>query len=277
MVFTPSRKAPNTLPSSLPAPVVGHIGRQSATGKLWSTLQEVCDLLQIPADPTVADEICRFQHVQFKAGQRIYTIGQSFENLYIVTAGFLKTVVVDDGGNEQILSFPMKGDLFGVDGIHLTCYASEAVALSDCGLIVVPFKKLTAMGRTHANLETSMYGVMSRELMREHSMVSMLGSLSAEARVARFLVFLSERFADMGYSCKEFNLRMTRQDIGSYLGMTLETVSRTLSAFDNIGLIAVDQRTIVINDLHALKTIRRLPPSHGRAKKGSGRAAMPSL
>ena len=84
--------------------------------------------------------------------------------------------------------------------------------------------------------------------------------------MARFLVFLSERFAEMGYSGTQFNLRMTRQEIGNYLGLTLETVSRTFSAFNTIGLISVDQRAIVVQDLQSLRTLRRLPPSRVRAK-----------
>ncbi len=242
-------------------------------GKLWSNLKELCDLLRIPAATAIADEEFLFQHVQFKTGQRIHTIGQPFDTLYIVHSGFLKTVLIDEFGNEQVLSFPMKGDLFGVDGIHTRRYASEAVALSNCDLILLPFKKFTALGRAHVELEHAMYSVMSRELVREQSMVSMLGALSAEARVARFLVSLSERFADMGYSSKLFNLRMTRHEIGSYLGLTLETVSRTLSAFNEIGLITVDQRSIGIKDVEALKTLRRLPPSSSRAKQVAAKKA----
>lgn len=242
-------------------------------GKLWSNLKELCDLLRIPAATSVTDEEFLFQHVQFKTGQRIHTIGQPFDTLYIVHSGFLKTVLIDEFGNEQVLSFPMKGDLFGVDGIHTKRYASEAVALSNCDLILLPFKKFTALGRAHVELEHAMYSVMSRELVREQAMVSMLGALSAEARVARFLVSLSERFAEMGYSSKLFNLRMTRHEIGSYLGLTLETVSRTLSAFNEIGLISVDQRSIAIKDADALKTLRRLPPSSSRAKQGAAKKA----
>lgn len=236
-------------------------------GKLWSNLKELCDLLRIPAAPSINDEEFLFQHVQFKTGQRIHTIGQTFDTLYIVHSGFLKTVLIDEFGNEQVLSFPMKGDLFGVDGIHTRRYASEAVALSNCDLILLPFKKFTALGRAHIELEHAMYSVMSRELVREQAMVSMLGALSAEARVARFLVSLSERFAEMGYSSKLFNLRMTRHEIGSYLGLTLETVSRTLSAFNEIGFITVDQRSIGIKDIDALRTLRRLPPSSSRSKQ----------
>lgn len=236
-------------------------------GKLWSNLKELCEVLRIPHVAAHTDEELLFQHVQFKTGQRIHTIGQPFDTLYIVHSGFLKTVLIDEFGNEQVLSFPMKGDLFGVDGIHTKRYASEAVALSNCDLILLPFKKLTALGRVHPEFEHAMYSVMSRELVREQAMVSMLGALSAEARVARFLVSLSERYAEMGYSPKLFNLRMTRHEIGSYLGLTLETVSRTLSAFNEIGLITVDQRSIGIKDADALKTLRRLPPSSSRAKQ----------
>lgn len=241
-------------------------------GKLWSNLKELCDLLRIPATSCAGDEEFLFQHVQFKTGQRVHTIGQPFDTLYIVHSGFLKTVLIDEFGNEQVLNFPMKGDLFGVDGIHTKRYASEAVALSNCDLILLPFKKFAALGKTHVELEHAMYSVMSRELVREQAMVSMLGALSAEARVARFLVSLSERFAEMGYSSKLFNLRMTRHEIGSYLGLTLETVSRTLSAFNEIGLITVDQRAIGIKDVDALKTLRRLPPSSSRAKQAAKKA-----
>lgn len=242
-------------------------------GKLWSNLKELCELLRIPSAVSVNDEEFLFQHVQFKTGQRIHTIGQPFDTLYVVHSGFLKTVLIDEFGNEQVLNFPMKGDMFGVDGIHTKRYASEAVALSNCDLILLPFKKFTSLGRVHAELEHAMYSVMSRELVREQAMVSMLGALSAEARVARFLVSLSERFAEMGYSSKLFNLRMTRHEIGSYLGLTLETVSRTLSAFNEIGLISVDQRSIAIKDLDALKTLRRLPPSSSRAKQAAAKKA----
>lgn len=238
--------------------------------KLWSNLKEVCDLVRIPA--TVTNDDFHFQHVQFKAGQRIHTIGQPFDMLYIVYSGFLKTVMIDEFGNEQVLAFPMKGDMFGIDGIHHRHYTTETVALTNCDVVLVPFRTFVSLGRTYPELESAIYAVVSRELLREQAMISHLGSLSAEARVARFLVFLSERFTEMGYSGKHFNLRMTRHEIGNYLGLTLETVSRTLSAFNAIGLISVDQRVIQIHDLHTLKTMRRLTPAHVRAKVEAARA-----
>lgn len=251
--------------SATPGRMIGMPGQRH--GKLWSSLKDVCDLLRIPACNASVGEEAQFQHVQFKSGQRIHTIGQSFDMLYIVYSGFLKSVIIDESGNEQVLGFPMKGDLFGMDGIHGKQYSTETVALSNCEIILVPFKTFLQLGRMQPELETAIYGVMSRELVREQSLIGTLGSLSAEARVARFLVSLSDRFTAMGYSGKQFNLRMTRQEIGNYLGLTLETVSRTLSAFNAIGLISVDQRAIVLHDIQALKTLRRLPPSRVRAKQ----------
>lgn len=262
-----------TIPAGVSAPTpMGQLH-----GKLWSSLEEVCELLRIPASLNNGGEDLQFQHVQFKPGQRIHTIGQPFDMLYIVFSGFLKTVMIDELGNEQVLSFPMKGDMFGIDGIHSKQYTSETVALSSCDVILVPFKTFATLGRTHGDLETSIYSVMSRELVREQAMISSLASLSAEARLARFLVFLSQRFSEMGYSGKQFNLRMTRQEIGNYLGLTLETVSRTFSALNAIGLISVDQRAIVIHDLNALKTLRRLPASHARARQASAKASAQPL
>jgi CRP/FNR family transcriptional regulator len=235
-------------------------------GNLWSNLRQVCELLSI-ASPNFADEDeVLFQHVRFKAGQRIHRIGQNFDTLFLVNSGFLKTLHIDEYGNEQVLSFPMRGDLLGIDGIHKNHHASEAVALSECDVILIPYKIFAALGRHHAELELALFSVMSRELVREQSMISMLSALSAEAKVARFLTNLGDRFSQLGYSGRSFNLRMTRQEIGSYLGLTLETVSRTLSALNELGWITVEQREINLLDVPALKSLRRLPPSKSRSK-----------
>ncbi len=235
-------------------------------GSLWSNLRQVCDLLTIPAPVTADEEDTLFQHVRYKAGHRIHRIGQAFDTLYIVNSGFVKTIHIDEFGNEQVLSFPMKGDILGIDGIHKQHHASEAIALTDCDMILVPYKTFAALGRIHVELEQAMFSVMSREIVREQMMISMLSALSAEAKVARFLTNLGERFSQMGYSGRSFNLRMTRQEIGSYLGLTLETVSRTLSALNELGMISVEQREINLLDTAALKTLRRLPPAKAKIK-----------
>ncbi len=264
--FTTSTSSLPSVASKTAFPAISNEAGWRCHGNLWSNLREVCELLRIPTPAASADEEVLFQHVRFKAGQRVHTIGQDFDTLYIVNSGFLKTVLLDEYGNEQVLSFPMKGDLLGIDGIHNQHHASEAVALSDCDIILLPYKTFSSLGRTYAELEQAMFSVMSRELVREQIMIGMLSALSAEAKVARFLTTLGERFSSLGYSGKSFNLRMTRHEIGSYLGLTLETVSRTLSAFNEMGLISVDQRQIALNDVPALKTLRRLPPAKARIK-----------
>ena len=229
-------------------------GRQ-CHGRLWSSLKEICDLLHVPSAHLCGDEELLFQHVQFKSGQRIHTIGQAFEALYLVHSGFLKTVLIDESGGEQVLHFPMKGDLLGVDGIHAQHYASEVEALSECNLILLPFKKLMALGKTHPELENTIYDVLSQELVREQGMAGMLSAMGAEARVARFLLTMASRFEYMGYSGKLFNLRMTRHEIGSYLGLTLETVSRLFSRLQQEGIVRVQGREVTLLDPGALRQL----------------------
>ncbi len=217
----------------------------------WCTLPEICSLLSIPNID--AKSTLRFQRRRIKAGQWLFGSGEKFSSVFIVYSGFLKTLLVDEVGNEQILGFPMKGDLLGIDGLHNGHYASQAVALTDCDLVVVPFHELTPSGNEQVLLENCLYRAMGRELAREHAVMGLLGTLNAEARVARFLVSLSDRFAANGY------LRMTRQEIGSYLGLTLETVSRSLSALDDAELIEINQRAVEIKDLSFLRSLQKIP------------------
>jgi CRP/FNR family transcriptional regulator, anaerobic regulatory protein len=231
----------------------------------WCNLKDVCQLLAIPSGNIDSD--LQFQRRRIKTGQWAFGAGEKFDAVYIVYSGFLKNVLVDEAGNEQILGFPMKGDVLGVDGLHADCYASQAIALTDCELVVIPFRELSHLGHEYAMLENWLYRAISRELVREHAVIGLLGTLGAEARVARFLMSLSTRFAALGYSSTEFNLRMTRQEIGSYLGLTLETVSRSLSALHDAGLISVHQRAVVVMDPEALRTLQRLPASKAASTK----------
>jgi CRP/FNR family transcriptional regulator len=246
-------------------PVLTPTAGWRSRGNLQSNLTDICGLLNI-AEPTNSN--CKdilFQHVHYKTGKRIHLIGQHFDTLFIVNSGFLKTIVIDECGNEQVLGFPMKGDLLGIDAIHSKQHTTEVVALSDCDLILIPYKTFSALGRAYAELEHAMLGFMSRELVREQMIICMLSALGAEAKVARFLVSLGKRFSQLGYSGKVYNLRMTRLEIANYLGLAIETVSRTLSAFHELGLIVVYQRQIRIVDAESLATLRRLPPTKQHA------------
>ena len=214
-----------------------------------SSLQDVCNLLQLNRTLTLQTEgrsELRFQHRRLKTGEFIYRMGQTFGVLYIVRFGFLKTVLHNTQGDERILSFPMKSDLIGFDGIYRDRYTSDTVALTDCDLIAIPFKELLTPGHNNGDLEQMIYMATSREIALERGGMGLSITVKSEARVARFLAMQSRRYTNLGYSSRNFLLPMTRRDLGSYLGLTLETISRSLSALATAGIIAINRRDIEI-------------------------------
>lgn len=204
-------------------------------------------------DPRFAD--VRFPVRRLNAGQLLHRAGDKFDAICAVRCGFFKTVRIDETGAEQVLSFPMGGDVIGLDGVDQGRYTADVMALDTSQVATVSFPRIAQLGRQHASIERLLYRLFSRELVREHTMMCLLGTLSADARVATFLLDLSERFAHLGCSRSVFMLRMTRQDIGNYLGIQLETVSRTLSGFCAAGLIHVDGKTITLRDTAGLRRI----------------------
>ena len=248
---------------------LSHFGSAAAAGlqragELWSTLSEVCTLIGLP-QPLDDAEVGLFQHLRFHAGQRVIRAGSPFDTLYAVHSGWLKTVLTDDSGDEQVLSFPRRGDVIGADGIHGGLHLAEVVALSDCELIAINFKRLAALGQRCACMEYAVYQIVSAELVREQTLVETL-RLSAEAKVARFLLDMVERADNDASPGHTVVLTMTRDEIGSYLDLSLETVSRTLSAMNAAGYIKLHRRTVAVADLQALRQMRSLPPFHARSK-----------
>ncbi len=237
-----------------PPTCTARLGRST----LWSTLADVCKLLHLDIDTQNEALDAPFQHHCLKPGQQAYHMGQAFEALYVVNAGFLKTVLFDSEGNERVIAFPVKGDLLGSDGICQDHHTSEVVALSACELIVIPFRKLLALGHSCKELEHIIYRVVSRQIVQEQVHLVTLGTLRSDARVARFLGMQAEHHAALKLSPQLFHLRMTRREIGSYLGLTLETVSRSLSALDASGIISVNQRAIKILKPEALRSLFHL-------------------
>ena len=188
-------------------------------------------------------------------GEALVHAGDKFHSLYVVRSGCFKTVYTDFSGSEQVLGFPMCGDLMGADGIDCGRYSSAAVSLDTSEVVIVPLTSLARLVSECPSLEDLLYRVLSRELVRVQNMTWTLGTLGAEGRVAAFLLNLSARLGALGYSRCSFNLRMTRQEIGSYLGLKLETVSRALSALNSAGIIQVHQRSIDIADADALRAV----------------------
>jgi CRP/FNR family transcriptional regulator len=188
-------------------------------------------------------------------GQHLFRAGDPFEAIYAVKTGFFKTEVLTAGGLNQVTGFQMAGEIFGMDGISTEAHSCDAIALEDSEVCLIPFADLETLSVQIPALQRHLHKIMSREIVRDQGMMMMLGTLRAETRVVAFLLNLSQRFAARGYSPVEFHLRMSREEISSYLGFTIETVSRMLSQLRNAGLIAVQKKYIQLLDVPALKSL----------------------
>ncbi len=192
---------------------------------------------------------------RLRRGEHLYRAGEHFDAIYAIRSGFFKTDVLIEDGRDQVTGFQMTGELLGLDGISTEAHSCNAVALEDSEVCVIPFSHLEGLSREIRTLQHHFHKVMSREIVRDHGVMMLLGTMRAEERLAAFLLNLSQRFTARGYSPAEFYLRMTRDEIGSYLGLKLETVSRAFSRFQEEGLIAVQQKYVRILDTDGLKKL----------------------
>ena len=193
-----------------------------------------------------------FGRRRIRTGETLYRAEDRFQFIYAVRSGTFKSSLTLADGREQVSGFHMAGELMGLDGVAQGRHASAATALEDAEICAIPYAPLSELAAGSSDMQMVMARLMSREIVREHSLMMLLGSMNAEERLAAFLINLSQRLKARGYSSHEFHLRMSRAEIGSYLGMKLETVSRTFSAFQQQRLLEVDKRHIRILDLEAL-------------------------
>jgi CRP/FNR family transcriptional regulator len=192
---------------------------------------------------------------KIKQGDQLFAAGDAFKSLYAIRTGFFKTCVSTEDGREQVTGFQMAGEIIGLDGIVTDHHNCNAVALEDAEVCVMPFADIEDLSREFPVLQRHVHKIMSREIVRENSVMMLLGNMRAEERLAAFLLNLVQRLHARGFSQSELTLRMTREEIGSYLGMKLETVSRTFSKFSDEGIIEVKQRYVKILNPDALKKI----------------------
>ena len=197
---------------------------------------------------------------RFKRTENLYRIGDPFGSIYAVRSGFFKSSVLAEDGREHVTGFHMPGEIMGMDGIGAEKHACNTVALEDSEVCVIPFTRLEDVSATIRGLQRQFHKVMSREIVHDHGVMMLLGSMRAEERLAAFLLNLSQRFLARGYSPSDFNLRMTREEIGSFLGMKLETVSRIFSRFQEDRLIGIQQKRIRIFDVPGLKRVMGQEP-----------------
>lgn len=222
------------------------------------TLCSTCHLrdLCLPCGMTGTD-VQRLDGLMFgrrkvKLGEALFHAGDKFQFIYAVRSGTFKSSLVLKDGREQVSGFHMAGELMGLDGLAQGQHASTATALEDAEVCAIPYANLAELSVGNVSMQLIVSKLMSREIVREHSLMMLLGSMNAEERLAAFLLNISQRMKARGYSASEFHLRMSRAEIGSYLGMKLETVSRTFSAFQAQRLLEVDKRHIRIVDLAGL-------------------------
>jgi CRP/FNR family transcriptional regulator len=218
-------------------------------------LREMCLPMDLDNEALRRVEQVVYARRRVKRGDALFNAGDPFNAVYAVRSGFLKTTVINDDGREQVTGFHMPGELLGLDGIGTSRYNGNAVALEDAELCVLPFSLLEEIGRDIPTMQRHLHGVLSREIVRDHGVMMLLGSMRAEERLAAFLLNLSKRFTHRGYSPSDFHLRMTREEIGSYLGLKLETVSRLFSRFQDDGLIEVQQKHVRIVDIEGLQAV----------------------
>ena len=195
------------------------------------------------------------RRIRFRKGAVLYRVGDRFNSLYAIHTGSCKTVLLARDGHEQVAGYHMPGDIIGMDGIANDIHECQATALEDMEVGPLPFDEIEILARLSERFRHNLYKLLSQESARAQTLMLVLGTLRAEQRLAVFLLDLSRRYRALGYSSCDFVLRMTRDEIGSYLGLTLETVSRLFSRFQREGLVQVQGRTVKLLDRVAVSQL----------------------
>ena len=218
-------------------------------------MRELCMPIGLDADELKRVDELVTKRPFVKRGSALFRAGDTFTSLYAIRSGFFKTAVTSEDGQTQVTGFQMAGEIVGLDGIATDLHTCDAIALEDTEVCALPFDRIEEIAREVKALQHHVHKIMSREIVREHGVMLLLGNMRAEERLAAFLLNLVQRLHARGFSSSDLILRMTREEIGSYLGLTLETVSRTFSKFAEDDIITVNQRHIHIQNADALRRI----------------------
>jgi len=201
-------------------------------------------------------------HRRLKQGEYLYRAGSEFRYIYVLNAGFAKTCHASADGREQTTGFHLRGDILGLDAVATGTYNCDAIALDVCDVLAIPYDVVIARGMQQPALMRELHCAFSAEIRSDRDLMLRMGSLPAEGRVAAFLLEMSQRFGSRGFSATRLQLRLTRQEIGSLLGLKLETVSRAFSRFAKVGLISVHLRDITLLDVEGLKDMMNITAGH---------------
>jgi CRP/FNR family transcriptional regulator, anaerobic regulatory protein len=193
-------------------------------------------------------------------GDYLYRPGDPMEALYAVRSGSVKTSTLTDDGQEQVTGFHLPGELLGLDAISNGIHPCAARALETTSVCEIPFDRLEELAGRIGGLQRQLFRIMSREIQCDEHLMTLLAKKSSEARLAAFLISLSNRFGERGFSRLEFNLTMSRNDIANYLGLAVETVSRLFTRFQGSGLLEVDRKLVRILDMEGMRQMAGSQP-----------------
>lgn len=188
-------------------------------------------------------------------GEHIFRSGDAFRSVAAVRSGCFKSYVINTDGEEQVLGFHLPGEIIGLDAVHAGSHMASVMALDTSAVCALNFESVSEMARMLPELQAELFRVMSQQIAE---LEANSGDLTADERIARFLVSLAHRFSRRGYSSTEFNLSMSRRDIASHLRLATETVSRVLARFQDAGVVRVNRKHIVILDNERLAEQARL-------------------
>jgi CRP/FNR family transcriptional regulator, anaerobic regulatory protein len=195
------------------------------------------------------------KRIRLRKGDALYRFGDVFDTLYAIQAGSCKTVLLGRDGQYKVTGYHMLGEIIGMDGVGSNVYACEATALEDMQVWPLPFARIEKLAQFCDQFRDNLHKLLAEEYARVLALTVVLATNRAEQRVAVFLLDLSQRYQARGFSSCEFVLRLTRAEIGSYLGLKVETVSRQLTRFQREGLIQVEGRVVKLLDLVALSLL----------------------
>jgi len=197
-----------------------------------------------------------------KKGEHLFHQGDPFSSVYAVRAGTVKSYTLTDEGEEQITGFYFPGELVGLSGFDVSHYPLSARVLETTTVCEIPFERLYELSGQLPELRRQMLRSMSKELRDDQQMMLLLSKKSAEQRIATFLLKLSQRFRARGYSACNFRLSMSRNEIGNYLGLAVETVSRIFTRFQKLGLLRVEGKEVELIDLEQIHQLCGETNSH---------------
>lgn len=233
------------------------------------SLHQLC--LPLELNHTDMEELERIikRRRPLQRGEPLFQAGDAFASIYAIRSGSIKTFTTTDDGQEQVTGFHLPSEIVGLDAITTETHNCTARALETTSVCEIPFLRLQELGAKIPGLQRQLLRIMSREILEDQDLMIWLGKKTAEARLASLLLRISKRFTERNFSAREFNLSMSRTDIANYLGLAVETVSRLFSRFQADGLLAVDRKHVVINDMDGLQRIAQCE-THCHAQHGDG-------